>query len=195
MKWYWSRVSSQRAHLQEPDYFRDRIPLEYQYLKDSFSEKLFSSGIRWLHIDDKRASTVSWLLQVAAGSMHETLPEKEFPPGTAHLLEHSIFLNMTSEERLRFKDWNAHTASETTGYQFVSTRELFLDNFNLTLRLLFNYQLNRESLREVNAVNNEYSLVTQVPAERPHRIPPRPLHQAASCQRGNPRQEAAALHR
>ena len=146
------------THLQsdeDDDYFDDNIPLEYMRLKDKYYEKVFASGMKWLHINDEEASSVTWNMRVGVGSLIESTPERTFPEGTAHLLEHSIFLNLTSDQQMMFTDWNAHTGDEETAFEYEAFRGDFLECFELTANLFFNFDYNPNTRREVNSVNNE----------------------------------------
>ena len=155
MKRYWSRVSSQRAHLQEPDFLADGLPLKYKHLQGRLVEKVYPSGMRWLHIDDDQASSVSLIFRVSVGSHFEVHPQKRFPEGTAHLLEHSLLVGMSPETKSSFKDWNAFTTAEATSFQLILTPEQFSRGFDILSDLVFNFKPVEAMKREIDAVNNE----------------------------------------
>jgi predicted Zn-dependent peptidase len=129
--------------------------LKYKHLRGKLSEKVYSSGMRWLHIDDEKASSVALIFRVDVGSHFEVHRQKVYPEGTAHLLEHSVLINMTPEAKSSFKEWNAFTTAEATSFQLIITPEEFMRAFDILSDLVFNFKPSIEIKREVEAVNSE----------------------------------------
>ena len=147
--------ASHRAHLQDSDFLSDGLPLKYKHLRGKLRETVYPSGMRWLHIDDEKASSVSLIFRVAVGSHMEVHPQKAFPEGTAHLLEHSVLNGMPLEAKNSFKDWNAFTSAEATSFQLILTPRQFSAGFELLSDLVLNFRPVEAMKREVDAVNNE----------------------------------------
>lgn len=134
----------------------DDLPLEFASFKNKITERIFDSGLRWVHIDRKDASSVQFTVSVGAGSFNEmTDSERRFPEGTAHLLEHSIFLNMTAEEKMKFNYWNAYTDKSETVYTLACSSDNIKICTELVARELFNFKQNPKSKEEVSAVDSE----------------------------------------
>ena len=138
----------------EDEQYADDLPLMYSKWKSRITEQKFPSGLRWLHIDDKEATSVQWVVSVEAGFFDE-LVDHEFNEGTAHLLEHSIFLRLTSEQKSMFNFWNAYTSSRATVYQFETSHEVTQKSISLIAEHLMSYRKNPKSFEEVQAVNSE----------------------------------------
>ena len=132
------------------------IPYEYRHLKGKIRETLFESGLKWLHIGEENLPTAICSIQVRAGSFDESRPGKQFYVGTAHLLEHSVFLKQTQKDKEKYTFWNAFTDNQQTQYILAATYENFPLALQLTSNELFNFQENPNTLKEVTAVNSEY---------------------------------------
>ncbi len=131
------------------------LPFRYRHLKGKITEKKFDSGMKWLHIDNSEYATSGFSIRIAAGSFDEYRPDYETYDGMAHLLEHSIFLRQTDEEKQLFTYWNAFTDSQETQYISTSTAANLPQALNVTIRALFNFTLNPETATEVKAVDSE----------------------------------------
>lgn len=110
--------------------------------------------MKWIHLDDEQSSTVSCGIQVLAGSFDETRIAGTYD-GTAHLLEHSVFLNQSQEDRSLFSYWNAFTDEQQTQYQFTTTPDHAEAGLKVSFNSLFNFKENPKSRDEINAVQSE----------------------------------------
>ena len=131
---------------------------DYPILYDHYrvEEQKFESGMRLVFVEDESMNSIQFCFRVAVGTFDEKKSGRtSFPEGVAHLLEHSILLNMTADDRLKFRDRNAYTLEEETNFHFDSYEEHFIKNFELAAGLIFNYRENPKTLDEVNQVNSE----------------------------------------
>ena len=135
--------------------FNKNLPIEYQYLKDKITIEDLPSGMRWVHINDEQIATVDCGFQVRAGSYDEVRPRLQTYDGTAHLLEHSVFLDQTPQERQMYTYWNAFTEDQQTQYHFSTTPANAIEAFKVSFRSLFNFKENPKSHDEINAVQSE----------------------------------------
>lgn len=71
---------------------------------------------------------------MGSGTYHENYLDS-IAQGTAHLLEHSLFLNLNSKERNMLSAWNAWTGEEATQYMFSTSNKNFLKSFEIYWRL------------------------------------------------------------
>ena len=130
------------------------VPFEYFDLPTKIVEKTFPSGLRWVHINDEGIDIVESVIAVQAGFFDET--RGEFPEGTAHLLEHSIFLPRAESEEPLFSNTNALTETQYTMYYNQATAANFPKAFEVALRDLFKFKVLKDQiLNEVKAVNSE----------------------------------------
>ena len=87
------------------------------------------------------------------GSQEES--EGGYPDGTAHLLEHSIFLGETDETRALYSSWNGFTSLQETAYQSSSSTEKFVEGVEAKIDMIYNFTKYPNIKDEVNAVDNE----------------------------------------
>lgn len=137
------------------DKFNKNLPLEYLYLKDKVTVEDIGRGVKWIHLNDNQEPTVDCGFQVRAGSYDEVRPRLQTYDGTAHLLEHSVFLDQTPQERQMYTYWNAFTDDQQTQYHFATTPANALQAFKVSFRSLFNFKENPKSHDEINAVQSE----------------------------------------
>lgn len=136
--------------------YEDDLPLEFSKWKSRITETKYPSGMRWLHVDYPESRSVQWTVSIQAGSYDEVNnPQRKFSEGTAHLLEHSIFLRMTPEDKTLFNYWNAYTSSRNTVYTFETSYENTPKTIGIIFENLLNFRENPASLDEVKAVNSE----------------------------------------
>jgi predicted Zn-dependent peptidase len=133
----------------------DGLPLKYKHLQGKLHETVYPSGMRWLHIDDEKAGSISLIFRMGVGSHQEVYPAKLFPEGTAHLLEHALIVDMSPETKNSFKEWNAFTTAESTSVQLILTPSQFMKGFDILSDLVYNFKPSEEMRREVDAVNSE----------------------------------------
>lgn len=138
----------------ETEIFNKNLPLEYRYLADKVSLTEYPNGLKWVHLDDEQTSTIDCGIQVQAGMFDEVRLPNTYP-GTAHLLEHSVFLNQTKEQRALFSYWNAFTTDQQTQYHFSTTEAHAIEGLKIAFTSLFNFQENAKSKDEINAVQSE----------------------------------------
>lgn len=130
------------------------IPFEYRHLKGKISQKKFDSGMGWLHISDDKLPTAGCSIQVKAG-MFDEVRSPRYYEGTAHLLEHSVFLRQTPKDKEMYTFWNAFTSSQETQYILAATYQNFHKALQMTTHQLFNFEEIQKTLEEVTAVNSE----------------------------------------
>ncbi len=130
------------------------IPFEYRHLRGKITEKRFDSGMTWLHISDDKLPTAGCSIQVKAG-MFDEVRTPRFYEGTAHLLEHSVFLRQTPKDKEMYTFWNAFTSSKETQYILAATYQNFHTALAMTSHELFNFEEIQKTLEEVTAVNSE----------------------------------------
>lgn len=136
--------------------YEDDLPLQYASWKSKVIETKFESGLRWLHVDKEGSRSVQWTVSSNTGTFEErNHPNRRFSEGTAHLLEHSIFLRMTPEEKTLFNYWNAYTGNRQTAYTFESSHDNTPKAIDIVFRNLFEFTENPQSLDEVKAVHSE----------------------------------------
>jgi hypothetical protein len=97
----------------------------------------FPSGLEWLHIEDKTTQICSLCISLQIGSWHE-LTTPSYPPGTAHLLEHSVFLLETEKFKQKILYSNAFTDDLYTVYMDSTAVDNFFDVFKEKLNLVQN---------------------------------------------------------
>lgn len=139
---------------QQIDLFNKNLPIEYRYLANKVTLSEFDSGLKWIHLDDEQTSTIDCGIQVLAGSFDETRISNTYD-GTAHLLEHSVFLNQSQQDRALFSYWNAFTDEQQTQYHFATTPANAENGLKVSFNSLFNFNENAKSRDEINAVQSE----------------------------------------
>lgn len=135
--------------------FNRHLPIEYQYLKDKISLEVLDSGVKWVHLDDDQTPTIDVGFHMKAGSFDEVRPKLKAYDGTAHLLEHSVFLDQTTQERQLFSYWNAFTDDQQTQYHFATTPANAVNALKVAFRSLLNFKENPNTPKEINAVQSE----------------------------------------
>jgi len=145
----------------DEEFGEEYLPFEYRELRSKIRPESFSSGITWVHLPLSGLPSLSAAFQVKAGSIDEVSHTAKFPDGTAHLLEHSVFLPQTPAEKQLFTYWNAFTDVSQTQYHFSSTSSNFLHAMSIFNRDLFNFKENPKSSNEVSAVNSEFGIHSQ----------------------------------
>ena len=121
--------------------FNTNLPIEYRYLTDKITLAQMRNGMNWIHLDDEQTSTVDCGIQVKAGSYDEKRAPLSYE-GSAHLLEHSIFLNQTQQDRSLLSYWNAFTDDQQTQYHFSMTPSNAEAGLKISFNSLFNFQKN-----------------------------------------------------
>jgi predicted Zn-dependent peptidase len=139
---------------QQIELFNKNLPLEYRYLANKISLTEFPTGMKWVHLDDEQTSTIDCGIQVQAGSFDETRLANTYD-GTAHLLEHSVFLDQTTQDRSLFSYWNAFTDEQQTQYHFSTTPANAENGLKVSFKSLFNFKENPKTRDEINAVQSE----------------------------------------
>jgi hypothetical protein len=141
-------------HLESFDWqqVHPNLPLSYADWQDNIYELTLPSGLKWVHINDKNTKLATWSVLVGAGSFNEG---KDYPEGTAHLLEHSIFLQMSEEEKVKYNYWNAYTANQKTVYIFATSHTSFEESFSNIAKYLLNFRVDPKCRAETDAVHNE----------------------------------------
>lgn len=130
------------------------LPYEYFDWADKITEKTYPTGMRWVHINDEGLDVVESAIAVQAGSFDET--RGKFPEGTAHLLEHSVFLPRKVSEEPLFSSTNAVTDPQLTSYYNQATAANFPKAFRVATRDLFKFTvLPDQIMNEVKAVDSE----------------------------------------
>ena len=100
---------------------------------------------------------------------------RSFRKGTAHLLEHSVFLTQTPEEKSQVISYNAFTASLKTNYMVSVAPENILSALVFKLKQISNLSyydakedaelLSKEEKKDAKVVPTIFNEVTQVDSE------------------------------
>ena len=109
---------------------------------------------------DEKAKESAACFSLNSGSFHEHYLDK-MSQGTAHLLEHSIFLGLDPKERNLLSTWNAWTGEESTQYMFSTSNKNFLKSFGIYWRLISNFTKSDQIIKETSAVDSEFKMDLQ----------------------------------
>ena len=112
-----------------------------------------SSGVEWIHINATSKKKCGMSMGMNVGSFQEI--EGDFYEGTAHLLEHSIFLKETPEVKANYPYWNGATTDQETFFYAETRSDLFKEGFKYKIDELMKFEPSEKIKDEVFAVNNE----------------------------------------
>jgi secreted Zn-dependent insulinase-like peptidase len=131
------------------------------YDTNEYKSFVLDNGLRVLLVHDACATKSGASLAVSVGSYDETVP------GTAHFLEHLLFMG---SEKYPIEntysafindhggDQNAYTADTYTNYLFDVNSENFVDALDIFSQMFISPLLGESAVeRELNAVNSEFT--------------------------------------
>ena len=128
--------------------------MSLKYLRNKIKLLKLPNGLTWIHINDhKLKDTSSGNFRVEVGSYDEIRENVE--NGVAHLLEHSLFLKNTNQEKSLFINWNANTASQATNYLFSTSNKNFKAGFEVYWNNLINFEPLEKIRDELSNVDSE----------------------------------------
>lgn len=143
---YWNHKFAKIHHI--------HLPPSLKHLQNQVRVLKLDNGITWVYVNDEKLKVSSSAgFRLEAGSFDEF--RLGVGAGTAHLLEHSIFLNMTGEEKGRFMNYNAATGPQGTSYMFSTAKKEFHPGFGIYWKNLANFFPEENIKNEIENVNSE----------------------------------------
>lgn len=143
----------------EPNY-NIKLPFSQKYIRNFIRTKEFENGIKFAAvIDPNQKESAASFAMGNAGSYHESLLPG-ISEGTAHALEHSVYLNIDKKtnDRQDINQWNAFTQGESTQYSFATLQEVFEDSFKVMFNMIADFKALHTIRDEIKNIDSEYSL-------------------------------------
>ena len=140
--------------------YKISLPYSMEYVRNNIKIGVLENGLKYFLIDNNQLKESAATFSMGVGMFHETfLPD--LSEGVAHLLEHSIFMNINNKARDLLSYWNSWTDTENTQFTFSTSNKNFLKGFETYWKAIAEFAKIPEIRAETKSIENEFNLDIQ----------------------------------